>query len=105
MEIKLRATLRRLAIVGLLAAAPVAAFAQAAPAPDAKPAPTSEESARVHPPWPGTHTAGVAVAPPATPTAKSISEKGVKKTESAPDAAALTPPVEAGKGHSEKGIK
>ena len=102
METKLRATLYRLAVVGLLSAAPVAAFAQA---PEAKPAPAAGDASRVHPPWPGTHTVQAA-APVATPTAKSISEKGVKKTEAAPDAAlAVAPPADAGKGHSEKGIK
>jgi hypothetical protein len=97
-------------MIGLLAAAPVAAFAQepTTPAPAAQPQAAKADGrtytgGRHHPD--AATTAALAVAPPAGP-GRSISEKGVKKTE-APPAAALTvaPPTGAGKGHNEKGVK
>ncbi|CAN5122943.1 hypothetical protein BH10PSE3_BH10PSE3_22840 [soil metagenome] len=96
-----KSSLSRLIIVGLLVAAPAAAFAQQSP--------SSEPAARDgrtytggrHHPDPAPAT----VTPPPAPVAKGINQAGIKKTEDAPAAALVTPPAEAGKGHSEKGIK
>lgn len=97
MKIKLCEIVAGLSVVGLLAAAP-AAFAQEAAA---KSGGRTYTGGRHH-----EDATAATVAPTPAPTAdKSISEKGVKKTEAPPVEAVVAPPADAAKGHSEKGIK
>jgi hypothetical protein len=98
MKTKLREIVAGLAVAGLLAAAPVA-FAQQAAAPEA----AAKSGVRTY--TGGRHHEDTTVTTVAPTTDKSISEKGVKKTEAPPVEAAIAPPADAGKGHSEKGIK
>ena len=98
---KIKSSLSRLIIVGLLAAAPAAALAQQSPPPEQATRDGRTYTGGRHHPDP----APVATAIVAPVSDKSINEKGVKKTEDVPASLAVTPPVEAGKGHSEKGIK
>lgn len=96
-------SLSRLFIIGLLAAAPAAALAQqpASPEQAAKSGGRTYTGGRHHP----EAEAAAVQTPPVGPVAKSINEKGIKKVEDKPAELAVTPPVDAGKGHSEKGVK
>ena len=98
---KIKSSLSRLIVVGLLAAAPAPAFAQQAP--------PSEQAVRDGRTYTGGRhheAAPAAAAVITTPTSeKGINQAGIKKTDAPPAALKVTPLVEAGKGHSEKGIK
>lgn len=118
-------SLSHLVVVGLLVASPAVAFAQqpATPEQAAKSGGRTYTGGRHHEDAAATAVpitaksinekgikkteappAALAVVPPAG-TGKSISEKGVKKTEASPAALIVAPPAGAGKGHNEKGIK
>jgi hypothetical protein len=97
---KIKSSLSRLVIVGLLVAAPAAAFAQQPPSEQAARGGRTYTGGRHH------EDAAPAAAAIAAPTAdKGINQAGIKKTDAPPAALTVTPPVEAGKGHSEKGVK
>ena len=100
---KIKLSLSRLAMVGLLAAAPAAAFAQQPTALEAAAQPGATKG-EVRTYTGGRHHEGQAAT--VIPTSgKSISSKGVKKAEAPPAALAVVPPAEAGKSISEKGLK
>jgi hypothetical protein len=105
---KITLGLSRLIAFGLLAAAP-AAFAQqppASPEPAARGEVRTYTGGRRQPDVPATAVATQTPASTSAPISdKGITDKGIKKVEEKPADLGVAPPADAGKGHSEKGIK